>query len=78
MEGRRVVGVVSATMDINAIDTVFMDALFVTDQQLGWEGRGIEKSIKSTNMRRAKNRSIPVAHHHIVPIRKAIRACLYS
>lgn len=69
LNGRRVIGVVRSTVNVHTVYPVLMNAL--KDGKLvmvSW-WRGVESL---TNVGRTKNSSIPVAHHHVLPIGKSI------
>ena len=75
--GWRSVWVVVAAVDVHAVDAVLMDAL-VMAQSAGvrsMASAAIGLVVWVSYMRRTKDRAIPVGHHEVVTICKAIRTC---
>lgn len=69
LNGRWVIGVVRSAVNVHTVYPVLMNAL--KDGRLAivlWR-REVQPE---TNVRRAENGSIPVAHHHILPISKSV------
>lgn len=69
LNGRRVIGVVRSAVNVHTVYPVLMNAL--KDGRLAIVSWWREVQ-SETNVRRAENGSIPVAHHHILPISKSV------
>lgn len=75
MDGRGVVGIVRTAMDVDAVNSVLMDTLrsFIMSVMLLYSITDASRR-RGTNVRGAKNSSVPVTHHHVFTICKTIGA----